>query len=214
MSFLFRRTHHLQIEIDLMLDNIHEGALVFEEGIKEFLRRQYDRFEGRLHSIMELEGKVDDQRRQIEAELYRHSLIPDHSGDVLSLLEALDDVIDEFKSSMIDFSIECPDIPPELTDSYEELTCIVTKSAAALLKSSRAYFRDVGEVQDSIREVKFLEKEADKLEDYLRRKIFNLDIGLDEKMHLRDFVKRIADISDVAEAVAERLIIFSLKRSV
>ena len=59
-----------------------------------------------------------------------------------------------------------------------------------------------------------LESEADKIEADLIEKIFSSDMDGFEKIMLRDFIKRIAQISDRAENVGDRIRIIVAKRSI
>ncbi len=58
----------------------------------------------------------------------------------------------------------------------------------------------------------FYEKEADKVSTTLKRSIFDGDLDLARKLHLRHFVEAIDNIADRAEDVADRLAIYAIKR--
>ena len=111
MNFLFRRTRALESQIDQFLDAVSEGCLVFELGVGDYLGRDFASFTERLHAIGAFEAKADALRREVETRLYAESLIPDHRGDVLGLLENLDNVIDQAKQTLGQFEVERPDIP-------------------------------------------------------------------------------------------------------
>jgi uncharacterized protein Yka (UPF0111/DUF47 family) len=78
----------------------------------------------------------------------------------------------------------------------------------------RSFFRDTRSVRDNAHKVTFHEKESDIKFSSIARRIFNSDLSLDRKMHLRYFVEKIDRISDQAEDIADELIIYSIKRSV
>jgi uncharacterized protein Yka (UPF0111/DUF47 family) len=126
----------------------------------------------------------------------------------------MDDVIDTAKETLVEFSIECPTILPELKRDYVELADCVEKSVDALVMAARAFFRDTAAVKDHLHKVMFYEKEADKISEKLRRNIFGADIDLSQKNHLRYITLHICDISDRAEDVADRLSISTIKRSI
>jgi len=48
----------------------------------------------------------------------------------------------------------------------------------------------------------------------LKRDIFDSDLELARKLHLREFVEQIDGIADLAEDIADRLAIYSIKRTV
>ena len=62
--------------------------------------------------------------------------------------------------------------------------------------------------------VNFYENESDKQFYYLARKIFDSDLPLDQKMHLRYFVEKIDRICDQAEDIADEIQIYAIKRSI
>ena len=213
MAILFKATKQLEYEIDEFLDAISEGTIVFKQGVKYYLADKKDPFLDQLTIIDKLESKADNLRRKIENELYTHSLIPEHRGDVLGLLETLDEVIDMAKETLSQFDVESPQILPELNEMYYELAEKAVDSCESMIKAARAFFKDIKAVKDHLHKVYFYEKEADKLADKLKRYIFSLDIHLSHKTHLRYFASHIDRIADRAEDVAQRLGIYTIKRS-
>lgn len=214
MSILFKSTKMLETQIDEFLDAVSQGALVFKQGIKSYLENQKVSFEENITSIKDLENKADQLRRRIESELYTHSLIPEHRGDVLGLLENMDNVIDIAKGTLNSFSIETPDIHMDLLKDFVELTDKAAMAAESIVMASRAFFRDVNAVKDHLHKVYFYEKEADKIANRLKRDIFELEIDLSLKMHFTNFVQHVDFLADRAEEVADRLSIYTIKRSV
>jgi predicted phosphate transport protein (TIGR00153 family) len=214
MAILFKATKALESQIDEYLDAVSEGILIFREGVKNYLENENESFERRLDSIDEFESKADDLRRTIESNLYSHSLIPEHRGDVLGILENMDDVIDTAKETLNQFSVECPHIPDILNKDYIELTRVATEAAEEIVVAARAFFKDVRLVKDHLHKVYFYEKEADQIGNSLKRHVFRLDdLQLSQKMHLRYFALHIDNIADQAEKVADRLAIYTIKRS-
>lgn len=214
MPILFKSTKMLETQIDEFLDAVSQGALVFEQGIKSYLENQKVHFEENLTTIRDLENKADTLRRHVETHLYIQSLIPDHRGDVLGLLESLDNVIDTAKGTLNYFSVETPDIHMEIIKDFVELTDKAALAAESIVLAARAFFRDVNAVKDHLHKVYFYEKEADKIADRLKHQIFKLKIDLSNKMHLTNFVQHVDFLADRAEEVADRLSIYTIKRSV
>jgi predicted phosphate transport protein (TIGR00153 family) len=214
MAILFRTTKELELQIDEFLNAVSESALVFKLGIKNYLQSESNIFQQRIKAISALENKADDLRRLIENRLYTHTLIPEHRGDVLAILENTDNVIDTLKETLIQFDVEQPDIPETLHDSFVNLTEMSIESTEALVHAIRAFFKDVRFVKDHLHKVLFYEKEADKIGDNIKRDAFRMDIELSKKFHLRDFALHIQNVSDRAEEVADRLAIYTIKRTI
>ena len=212
---LFRRTKMLETEIDEFLDKLSQSALVFKHAIAVYMSDgASDEFEDTLRHINELESRADVLRRTIETQLYAQTLIPDSRGDVLGLLENLDSVLNQLEGALWGFSIETPDIPEEYRADYLTLAGLAVESVESLVLASRAFFRNIEAVGNHMHKVLFFEKEADKLGTKLKRAVFGSDLPLSHKAHLRSFVEHIDNVADMAEDVADRLAIYTIKRTV
>ncbi len=214
MSILnLKRTKMLEIQIDDFLDTISQGSIIFRTGLREYLDGEKGNFESALADISRSENRADELRRSIEKQIYTYSLIPEIRGDVLGLLENMDTVINAEKKTLIQFSVENPDVPDEFDRDYLALADASIGAAESLVTAVRAFFHDFNMVRDSLHKVYFFEKEADRISDRLKRNIFNSGLDLSRKIHLRYFALHIEDISDHAEDVADRLGISTIKRS-
>ena len=214
MSNFFKQATELTAQIDDFLDAISEGALVFQRGVNDYLSGDHERFERSFASIETLENRADDLRRSIEGHLYRHSLIPESRGDVFGLLETMDDVINTAKHTLSLFVVEHPVIVPGMEQNWRNLAETAAKTAEAVVLAARAFFRDPYSVNDHLHKVYFHEKEGDKCAMALKRKIFDSDLDLAQKIHLRYFARHIDQVSDAAEDVADRITIYAIKRTV
>lgn len=214
MALLFRHTRILENQIDGFLDAISEGCIVFRLGVHDYLSGSEESFQQRIESIGSYENKADALRRDIEQRLYGESLIPEHRGDVLGLLENLDDVIDVAKDTLKQFDVERPVIPAEWGEAYAQLAVTSVEAAEALVHASRAFFREATAVQNHLHKVHFFEKEADRISEALKRRIFGSQLDLASKIHLRYFALHIENISDRAQSVADRLAIYTIKRTI
>jgi uncharacterized protein Yka (UPF0111/DUF47 family) len=79
--------------------------------------------------------------------------------------------------------------------------------------AARCYFRDESRLRDCVTKVEFYEKESDRAGLRLRRTIYESDLDLARKHHLRYFADSLESLSDIAEEVSDRLLIASIKRS-
>jgi len=210
---IFRRTRELEGEIDEFMDNLAQSALAFRRAVTIFLADgRSPEFDEKLAQVNDLESRSDDLRRGIERKLYAQTLIPESRGDVLGLLENLDSVLNNFEGTLWGFSIENPDIPEDYHGDYRTLAEQATAAVEALVLASRAFFRSADSVGDHMHKVMFYEKEADKVSTKLKRRIFDSDIDLAHKQHLRHFIELIDNIADRSEDVADRLAIYAIKR--
>jgi predicted phosphate transport protein (TIGR00153 family) len=196
MPSIFEGTRELTAKIDSFLDAISEGAIVFQKGIANYMSGDTERFEQSYSAIEALENRADELRRSIESQLYRYSLIPESRGDVLDLLETMDDVINTAKNTMSLFMVERPQMVPELEEDWISLSQAAARTAEAVVLAARAFFRDPRSVNDHLHKVYF----------------FETDLELARKIHLRYFALNVDRVSDAAEDVADRLSIYAIKR--
>jgi uncharacterized protein len=209
------RTRALESQIDEFLDKVSEAGLVFRRAFKVYLEQgACEEFEAFLQQEMQIERRDDDLRRTIETELYARTLIPDFRGDVLSLLEDIDNLVNIYEANLFRFSIERPQIPPEYGKDFMDLTETVVTCVESVVLAARAFFRDIETVRDHNAKVMFYEKEADKLSTKLSRAVFSSKLDLAHKTQLRYFIERIDELANEAEDIADYLAIYSIKRRV
>lgn len=211
---LFKSSRVLEAQIDEFLDTVGEGGLVYQAGTKAYILGEMNDFNANLNKIDKLENRADKLSKTVESHLYRQSLIPEHRGDVLGLLEHTDNIIDTTKMSLYQFSVENPEIPKVFNAEFLKLVDASAAAIDAVIICARAFFRDSELVQDNLYKVHHFEKEADTISDTLKREIFASELSLAHKIHLRYFALNVEKVSDKAEEVADRLAIYSIKRNI
>ena len=200
--------------IDGFFNCVDQSLLLFKEGVKNYLYKNTENFNNNLQSLANQETESDSIRRKIENTLYTQSLMPQLRGDILRLLEEMDNLIDLSKKNLFQFDVESPLIPQELAQDFIKLTQISVSAAESVIPAAKSYFNEPASVTERIHRVYFYEKETDVFADVLRRKIFHEmpSLKLSEKFHLRYFTLHIENISDTAEKVADLLTIMAIKR--
>ena len=89
----FKRANQSIELIDGFMNTIDQGMLIFKEGIKNYLFSNRENFLDNLRTLSNLETEADINKRKIEQLLYTQSLMPQLRGDILKLLEVLDDIL-------------------------------------------------------------------------------------------------------------------------
>lgn len=214
MRISLKKTRQLEKGIDEFIHTLTDAALLFEKALDDILNQREEDFEKRYVEINRLENKADDLRREVEADLYTHMLIPESRGDVLAILENSDNVIDCIKETLMQFSVEKPQIPSNFNDGFVALARASRDSVEELCKAVYSFFKGESLIQNRIHKVYFYEKEADLISEKLKRKIFGCDRELALKLQLNRFVQLVEDVSNYAEAVADRLAIYAIKRQI
>ncbi|MCP4746968.1 MAG: DUF47 family protein [Desulfobacteraceae bacterium] len=211
---ILKRKIGIEKQIDDFLDKVSESGLLFKCGVDYYLKDNMEDFAHKLEQITETEHAGDALRRSVEDVLYRRTLIPDSRGDVMELIENMDSLLDRFKGALWRFEIEYPEICAPFVEDFKALVDCVLEAVEALIRASRAFFKDMSAVTNHIHKVAFWESESDNIATRLQRSIFrNKELRLSHRMQLRDFVRHVDKIADRAEDLADRLNIFVIKRS-
>ncbi len=214
--FELKQAKKLIETIDAFMDTIEQGAIVFREGVGNYLSKDEARFSGNIQKLSSLEAEADSLKRQAETILYKRSLMPQLRGDILKLLEELDSIIDLAKANLYQFDVEIPFIPEELHPDLLKLTEISVAAIESVVPAARAWFKHPEAVKEKLHKVYLYENEADKLADSIKRKVFHdmPQIKLSEKIHLRYFTLHIENLSDAAQRVADTLSIMAIIRTI
>jgi len=201
--------------IDRFFNTVDQGALIFREGVRNYLQGSNESFLDNVKTLSTLETDADIIKRKVENILYTQSLMPQLRGDILKLLESMDNILDTAKSNLYQFDVEVPFIPASLHADLLKLTDLSTAAIESVIPAARAYFKDPSTVKEIVHRVYLYEKEADKLADSIKRRVFHdmPELKLSEKFHLRYFTLHIENISDLAQQVADQLAIMAIKRT-
>ncbi len=213
MVFPFGKTKALEAQVDQFLDVITKGTLTMREAITSYLSGDDEDFKSRLEVLRDYEHLADDLRKTTETALYTYSLIPESSADVMSLLDNLDDVIDCAKHIVEEFDVQTPDVEVGFLDQFVALTSKSVHAVEHVVDAARCFFRDESRLRDCVTKVEFYEKEADHAGLRLKKMIYESDMDLSRKHHLRYFADGLESLSDIAEEVSDHLLIASIKRS-
>lgn len=211
----FQRTGMLISEIDGFLDKVSEGSMVFEQTVLHYVDKGADdELEEKLQQIVAIETRGDELRGNVIRVMYTQMLMPDTRGDVLGLLDELDNVLDDFTHSVVKLVIERPEMPEDTHDGFKTIAQEVTKAAQAMVQGARAYFKEPHAVRDSTHKINFHNTEATKTALRLGRQIFDSELPLARKLQLRDWLLGFRRIASNADDVGDRIGIYAVKRSI
>jgi len=109
-----------------------------------------ENFNNNLLSLANAEIESDKLRKEIEKALFTQSLMPQMRGDIMRLLEEMDNIIDQAKKSLFQFDVETPHIPAELIQDFVRLTQISVSAAESAMPAAKAYFTEPIYVKEKI----------------------------------------------------------------
>ncbi|HRR49923.1 MAG TPA: DUF47 family protein, partial [Bacteroidales bacterium] len=171
--FKIKQTSQTIKNVDKFFDIIDKGLLVFKEGMRNYLYANTTLFEENLSEMAKLESEANYLRREIVASVHTMSFMSQMRGDILKLLERMDNIVDLLNNSLSQLDIEIPHIPSELDADFIKLTELSTMAVESVIPAARAYFRNPDSIQEKINRVYFYEEETERQSKTLKRKVFH-----------------------------------------
>jgi uncharacterized protein len=216
MDFFFGgKKNRVHAMTERYLDKIFETIEMFKKTMEKYFDTGISReFREMIEGTHLSESMADDIRREIELEMYQKSLIPESRGDILGLIEATDQVLNKAQSVLYQIETETLNIPGELKDEFLKLINNNISAFENAIEGFRILFRSLKDVREKVQEVDKRESSSDRNEREIIRKIFSSDYDVGQKILLKDLVIEIGNISDMSEAVTDRLNIVAAKRMV
>jgi len=191
---------------------VEESVFKMEEAIKQYIKGEFDVAKESSYSVHLLESEADSKRREIIEKLHQGAFLPVIRTDIIKLISRQDKIADRAESCC-DFCIsQRPSVPKEFKDSFVELIEVSVRTFAPYKEALENMFVDYKLVKDDIHSVNTIEEEADTLEWKFTKQIFNSNLELARKIHLREFIFHIVSISDIIEDAADALDIIIVKQ--
>ncbi len=214
MAIFWKKEKLIINKIESYLDQVDTCRDMFRRSMEELIRFGVKKeSEGSVDLVHRAEARADDIRREIELDLYQKALIPESRGDVLGILETLDDIPGLFESLCYQMSLQKIEVPEEFKERFLKLIDVNIESYNLLREAILGLFyrRDV---QDEIKKMDEKESESDRIERALIRDIFDSSLEKADKILLKEIVVNTGDISDLVEIVSDRLTLAVIKRRI
>jgi predicted phosphate transport protein (TIGR00153 family) len=171
-------------------------------------------FEAAVNRTHESESAADDLRREIELTMYSRALLPESRGDLLGLLENFDTLLTAAESLLYDLHCQQTVIPADLLPGFKRLIELNLQAYYLLRKAVDALLHNPRVTLHAVKEVDAKESESDRLEREILKRSYSADIEGYHKRELKELVRQIGRISDLAEHTADRIGIIALKRQI
>ena len=208
------RSRRVEELITNHLGLVEQTVLKFQEALSAYLDEGPERAEGLAEETHRLEAQADDARREAALELMGGALLASMRGEFLQLLERADRVANLAESVLYFALLQRIAVPQQLKPSLQEIGGRTVEIMAEARKAVHALFTDRRAALDRSRAVERLESEVDSLERRTIEQIFHLELELVEQIQLREFVSRLADISDEIEDLSDQVEIIVATRRV
>ena len=215
LKFFFKKQRQVESLIYSYLDNLRMTQKFFAEAlntcVKDGVCGDFDFLTARTHKF---ESKADDIREEIKELMYGKALIPESRGDVMSLLEAIDEVPRIFEQILYIIQTQKLVIPELIVSDLNELLLSSLEGCDLMIKQVEALFKKNASVRDLVLEIDHIESQCDHIKRRIITKIFDSNIEPFEKLQLKEVVFAVGSISDKADHVARLVNIINMKRLV
>ena len=214
LSLLFKKQYAVEEKVQRLLRLLVDMAHLYQAAYESYFEGSLEEFSQRNQELVQIEKQLDELGHQIQMTLLHESLMPNSRDDLLWFLTKLDKVPSSFKHSLVDILFEKPEIPEELHPSMKNMLIHTHLAVQALAHATDSLFSDLRSVRQHVEEVSRQESEVDKIEYKLLQMVFeNKKYELAIKYQLKGILKQIGRVTNLAEDVADAVLILATKHS-
>ena len=214
-QFLFKKEQQVEQLIYQYLDTLKMAQENFQKAANVHLEKGLgEDFDFLIEQTHKVESKADDIRNEIETMMYAKVLIPESRGDILGLLEAVDQIPGLFERILYMIQTQRLKTPDFLALDIKELIRVSLECCDLVIKQVEALFKKSEDIKPLVLTVDNSESHCDHIERRIITKVFDSDLDPFQKLQLKELVVQIGEISDQADRVSRRLYIISIKRRV
>ncbi|MBW2058968.1 MAG: DUF47 family protein [Deltaproteobacteria bacterium] len=215
LEFLFKKQQHVERLIYQYLETLKQAQENFLKAVNVYFSKGFSEdFEFLINQTHKVESKADDIRNEIETMMYEKALIPESRGDILGLLEAIDQIPSLFELILYMIQTQRLATPDFLVLDIRELLRVSLECCDLLVKEVDALFKKSGDIRSLVLAIDNNESHCDHIERRIITKIFDSHIDPFQKIQLKEMIIQMGEISDQADRVSRRVHIISIKRQV
>lgn len=211
-AMFWKKQREIEDAIEQYLQETQKCLSAFSQATEVYFTEGLSsRFGELVEKVHESEAESDRKRREAESMMYGRALIPEHRGDVLGLLEAVDLVPNKAESVAYQIWLQDMVVPDEYKEQFKALVAANVASFDLLCGAVNNLFVDPRQILPVVEKICEKEKESDRIERKLIKSIFDSPGDKAEKILLKELILEIGAISDRAENVSDRLRIIAVK---
>ena len=195
-------------------ESAKDGARILQQAVECHVSKECHGFEDLRQEIVQLERKADAIKRRIRGHLPKGTLLPFDKFQLFRYLREQDAVLDAIEDAMDWLSYKpAPAIPEQLREDFSNFVDAVIdpiNELSDMVTEARKYFKNYSEkqrvvVKEIIRTLRQQERGADRLEDAIKKKVFNLDVDPVTVFHVVRLAETIGAIADHAENAGDMM---------
>ncbi|MGD9016424.1 MAG: DUF47 family protein [Desulfobacterales bacterium] len=211
---IFKKEKEVIGQIDSFLDEMGNCLMTSEKTILLYLQDEVKEAKRLAREVRRIETQADVKRYEIRDNLYQGAYLPGMREDIYHIVERIDKVANAAEACCNFFLNQRPGVTADLKPHFAS----VTREAFGVrmpLKDAALCFFDSDSPMDEIRQytqqVSLIESDVDKSEWDLTKLIFTSSLDRGHKMHLKQCLDSIVEVSDRAEDASDQLELAALK---
>ncbi len=156
--------------------------------------------------VHDRESQADDIRREIITSIIRGSLMPHTRGDMLNLLEAIDDIADHVEDILDEIIFLHLDFCCLNKEKLRDMTDLIEKQYDKMTSGVDVLFEDMSQALIYAGELEDIESEIDRIEEEITREVGQIeDLSDGKKLAHRSLIKNVSDTADIIENVGDHM---------
>jgi hypothetical protein len=195
-------------------EKVKECGWAFQQAIECHFSPKFQTFEEFRDEITRLESEADAIKRRIRGHIPKRTMTPVSTFLIFRYLKQQDSVLDAVEDTLdwISYRSE-KKIPEALEKDFALLVNAVIdpiENLASMVAEAREYFKSYSEkqrivVKNIIHTLHQQEREVDKFEDIIKRKIFNTELDAINVIYLVRLAEIIGSIADHAQNAGDMM---------
>jgi len=216
MAFFKREKKVIELVIR-HLETVEKCLLTAAGAVRAYLEKDIKLSKKLAGEVEATESEGDIIRHSIRDKLYSGAYLPLLREDIYKLIESIDKVANAGEACCDFFLNQRPVFPEQFVPQFLEISNESLEIVVPLKLSVLCFFKGdctIEVVREHTKEVGFIESEVDRMEWDLTKAIFKSDLEHSHKLHLKQCIDSIVEVSDRAEDAADQLELATLKSMV
>lgn len=213
----FTKNKHIEKWIVVYLDVVIRSYDYYMKAMSQILDGVNEvTCEGLMHGIEDLERKADEIRHQIIRQMIEGGILIESRISLLKIIEGIDRVVGICEDIIQEIYMQNMHIEDIVKDPIRKINEITFKQLDLLIYAVKGTVEkyDIDEMLEDVRTIENMESEVDALEHSAIKAIFNLSIGLAEKVQMRMLIGQVGSLADTIEDISDEIEIIMMTRRV
>ncbi|MDD2389321.1 MAG: DUF47 family protein [Desulfobacterales bacterium] len=215
LKFFFKKELQVESLIYSYLDKLRMTQRNFSRAVNTCIDiKKICEFDFLTEQTHKFESEADDIREEIKSLMYGKALIPESRGDIMNLLDSIDEVPRLFELILHMIQSQKLVIPDFIVPDVKDLIRVSLDGFYLMLRQVKALLSKSDEIRDLVVIIDKCESHCDHIERRIITNLFDSDVDPFLKLQLKELVINLGHISDQVDRVSKKINIISMKRRV